>query len=417
MDHHEIHTEGIRDVSKIDMQFAEQLGYTISCSGSPNKFPVKTRRAGSVYPLIPNAHVLASVNQRFQRLLCARRCRRRHAFYGRGAGKTPPPAPLSDVPMRHSISRLGAKCAWPIQCLRQRKAAWCPRGNHLALLHPSERGGWIVGVLAKFQHLASARSASPRSSSRKFEGESVPLILMIHDAERRHAKALAKIAKLPVIKSKPVMFGWKVLRNVTLSSIARTVNRRPSICGRLLQVSADRGASIFQNSSRALRLTELAAFSRLPYHEIAFRVLSKFTDGIVPPAELAKFARWPSTFPCHGSRQLPHVPDALGPRPDRVVQGFCRADDGAVDLGKFLREDGKQVTILTATSGDTELAIGSRVSQNSRRSRHRPVSDDGGERNQRKLMTTLRTTSAAWRLMGNLMTVRRWSNVRSPIPI
>ena len=39
------------------------------------------------------------------------------------------------------------------------------------------------------------------------EGESVPLILMIHDAPNAAMrKALAKIAKLPVVKGKPVMF-------------------------------------------------------------------------------------------------------------------------------------------------------------------------------------------------------------------
>jgi len=38
------------------------------------------------------------------------------------------------------------------------------------------------------------------------EGESVPLILMIHDAPNAAMrKALAKIAKLPVVKHKPVM--------------------------------------------------------------------------------------------------------------------------------------------------------------------------------------------------------------------
>src|SRR5262249_23254709 len=33
VDHHEIHTEGIRSISKIDMQFAQQLGYTIKLLG------------------------------------------------------------------------------------------------------------------------------------------------------------------------------------------------------------------------------------------------------------------------------------------------------------------------------------------------------------------------------------------------
>src|ERR1700744_2484748 len=33
VDHHEIHTEGIRDVSKLDMEFAAKLGYTIKLLG------------------------------------------------------------------------------------------------------------------------------------------------------------------------------------------------------------------------------------------------------------------------------------------------------------------------------------------------------------------------------------------------
>src|SRR5215469_3391675 len=33
VDHHDIHTEGIRSISKIDMQFAQQLGYTIKLLG------------------------------------------------------------------------------------------------------------------------------------------------------------------------------------------------------------------------------------------------------------------------------------------------------------------------------------------------------------------------------------------------
>ena len=39
------------------------------------------------------------------------------------------------------------------------------------------------------------------------EGESVPLILMIHDATNAAMrKALIKIGKLPVVKARPVMF-------------------------------------------------------------------------------------------------------------------------------------------------------------------------------------------------------------------
>ena len=66
----QIHVEGIRNISKLDMQFAQQLGYTIKLLGIVKMLEVVKGKAKggkqiqvSVYPtLIPNAHVLASVN-------------------------------------------------------------------------------------------------------------------------------------------------------------------------------------------------------------------------------------------------------------------------------------------------------------------------------------------------------------------
>ncbi len=88
-DHHQIHTEGIRDVSKIDMQFADKLGYTIKLLGIAKQ--ISGKKPGvqvSVYPtLIPNAHVLASVNGVFNAVFRARRHRGRHAVLRSRRGK------------------------------------------------------------------------------------------------------------------------------------------------------------------------------------------------------------------------------------------------------------------------------------------------------------------------------------------
>jgi len=43
--------------------------------------------------------------------------------------------------------------------------------------------------------------------------------------------------------------------------------------------------------------TEIAAFAGLPYHEIAFRVLSKFTEGIIPRNVLAAMCHEAYNFP------------------------------------------------------------------------------------------------------------------------
>lgn len=125
----------------------------------------------------------------------------------------------------------------------------------------------------------------------------------------------------------------------------------------LLQGQAPDRGLYFPKQFPRFTFTELAAFSRLPYHEIAFRVLSKFTEGIVPPAELAKFCQEAYNFPVPLEvvnfrtflMRLDQGPTASFK--DFAAQMMARL------FGKFLREDGKQVTILTATSGDTGSAV------------------------------------------------------------
>lgn len=121
-------------------------------------------------------------------------------------------------------------------------------------------------------------------------------------------------------------------------------------------LAPDRGL-YFPKQFPRLTPAELAAFSRLPYHEIAFRVLSKFTEGIVPGAELAKMCSEAYNFPVPLEvinfrtflMRLDQGPTASFK--DFAAQMMARL------FGKFLREDGKQVTILTATSGDTGSAV------------------------------------------------------------
>src|SRR5439155_3696840 len=75
-----IHVEGIRNISALDIKFADQLGYTVKLlgiikrvEGRGSRVEGKGQRASdgsriqvSVYPtLVPNRHVLASVNHVF----------------------------------------------------------------------------------------------------------------------------------------------------------------------------------------------------------------------------------------------------------------------------------------------------------------------------------------------------------------
>ena len=102
---------------------------------------------------------------------------------------------------------------------------------------------------------------------------------------------------------------------------------------------------------------EIAAFAGLPYHEIAFRVLAKFTGGIIPEPDLAGMCREAYNFsiPLELIRDRVHLM-RLDQGPTASFKDFA-AQMMARMFGRFLREEGRQLTILTATSGDTGAAV------------------------------------------------------------
>jgi len=107
------------------------------------------------------------------------------------------------------------------------------------------------------------------------------------------------------------------------------------------------------------RLTpdEITAFAKLPYHEIAFRVLSRYTDGMIPGDAFAAMCHDAYNFdvPLEKTYDRVHVM-RLDQGPTASFKDFA-AQMMARIFGRFLRETGKQLTILTATSGDTGSAV------------------------------------------------------------
>jgi homoserine dehydrogenase len=212
VDHHEIHTEGIRDVSKIDMEFAEKLGYTIKLLGITKQ--ISGKKPGvqcSVYPtLIPNSHVLASVNGVFNACFVRGDVVGDTLFYGRGAGKdATASAVLSDVADAALDLKLGGKVRVAPFNACAKKGRVVPLAEITSRYYLRLSVVDKPGVLAKISAiLASAKiGISSVIQPEGHEGESVPLILMIHDATNAAMqKALTKIAKLPAVKGKPVMF-------------------------------------------------------------------------------------------------------------------------------------------------------------------------------------------------------------------
>jgi threonine synthase len=102
---------------------------------------------------------------------------------------------------------------------------------------------------------------------------------------------------------------------------------------------------------------EIAAFAKLPYHEIAFRVLSKYTEGVIPADVFAAICRDAYNFDIPLEKVYDRVcVMRLDQGPTASFKDFA-ARMMARLMGRFLQEDGKQLTILTATSGDTGAAV------------------------------------------------------------
>jgi threonine synthase len=125
----------------------------------------------------------------------------------------------------------------------------------------------------------------------------------------------------------------------------------------LLQGQAPDRGLYFPEHFPQVAPAEIAAFAKLPYHEVAFRVLAKFTAGMIPDADLAAMCRDAYNF----NIPLEKIYDRvflmrLDQGPTASFKDFAAQMMGRL-VGRFLREDGRQVTILTATSGDTGSAV------------------------------------------------------------
>ncbi len=226
----EIYVEGIRSVTKTDIEFANKLGYTIKLLGivkliddlgftidaSKNKSARKSKIVDrksiqvSVYPaLIPNAHVLANVNHVFNAVFVRGDIVGDTLFYGRGAGKdATASAVLSDVADAALDLKYESKQRIPPFVPHEDDGVVLPIeeiiSRYYLRLSVTDRPGTLAKIAAILAQLKIGISSVIQPEGH--EGESVPLIFMIHDAPNSAMnKALAKIKKLPVIKAPPVM--------------------------------------------------------------------------------------------------------------------------------------------------------------------------------------------------------------------
>jgi homoserine dehydrogenase len=225
----EIHVEGIRHVTALDIKFADQLGYTIkllgiikSGEGRGERGEGKAARKSkivnhkschiqvSVYPtLVPNTHVLASVNHVFNAVFVRGDIVGDTLFYGRGAGKdATASAVLSDLADASLDLKFGSKNRVPPFVPHECAGAVAPIEEVVSRYFLRLNVVDVPGTLARIARILGDATIGISSviQPEGHEGESVPLILMLHDAPNGAvSKALKKIGALSVVKGPPVM--------------------------------------------------------------------------------------------------------------------------------------------------------------------------------------------------------------------
>jgi len=205
-----IHVEGIRHVSALDIKFAGELGYTIKLLGMVKKLEAGCRIQVSVYPtLVPNSHVLASVNGVFNACFVRGDIVGDSLLYGRGAGKdATASAVLSDLADAALDLKFSTKHRLPPFVPHECSGAVAPIeevvSQYFVRLNVVDKPGVLARVATIFGEANIGISSVIQPEGH--EGKSVPLIFMLHYATNGAAlKALAEIARLPAVKGTPVM--------------------------------------------------------------------------------------------------------------------------------------------------------------------------------------------------------------------
>ncbi len=204
-----VYTEGIRNITPLDLEFARKLGYAIKLLGivkSNGGAPVQV----SVYPaLISSGHVLASVGGVYNGILVRGDVVGDTLYYGQGAGQdATASAVLSDL----ADAALDLKHDTP-----DRRHAFVPHDSNGSVqsidnvscsfylrLSVVDRPGvlaQIASILARGR-IGISSVIQPEGH----QGASVPLILMIHDAPNAAMqKASTAIRRLKAVKGGPVL--------------------------------------------------------------------------------------------------------------------------------------------------------------------------------------------------------------------
>jgi homoserine dehydrogenase len=204
----DVYTEGIRQVSKTDIAYAEKLGFVIKLLAIAKRDTPSSPLSVRVHPtLVPQAHPLASINGVYNAILVEGEPIGQVMFFGPGAGAgATASAVTSDILNLVAVLKTNTAVANPlIACGHQEYCQIAPMAELITRFYTRFLTNDQPGVIGKLGTCFGNYGVSLESIVQTgFQGELAEIVVVTHDVlEGNFRQALAEIRDLEGIESIP----------------------------------------------------------------------------------------------------------------------------------------------------------------------------------------------------------------------
>ncbi len=202
VDVNSVYCEGIRKVTRADMDYAHELGYTIKLVGVTRKVDEQTVQVRVHPALLPLAHPLASTNDVYNAIYLRGDAVGDVMFYGRGAGSMPTgSAVVGDIIDVCRNIMLGATGRVGCTCFERKRIQ--PIEEVITRYYIRMQVADRPKVLAAIATVLGDHEVSIESVVQKSRAADLSEIVWVtHEVlERNMRNSLDEIARLPVVKS------------------------------------------------------------------------------------------------------------------------------------------------------------------------------------------------------------------------
>lgn len=204
----DVYTEGIRQVSKTDIAYAEKLGFVIKLLAIAKRDTPSSPLSVRVHPtLVPQAHPLASINGVYNAILVEGEPIGQVMFFGPGAGAgATASAVTSDILNLVAILKTNTAVPNPLlACGHQEYCEIAPMAELITRFYARFLTNDQPGVIGKLGTCFGDYGVSLESIVQTgFQGELAEIVVVTHDVrEGNFREALAEIRDFSAIESIP----------------------------------------------------------------------------------------------------------------------------------------------------------------------------------------------------------------------